>query len=273
MAPCVEFKTFRVNYEEHPGLIPIGVDGEPIRYGTRVQGICLSQPDYLEETEGSLREGMRLHEPVGVWLDYLTYAGWFETPEPDLQESCFCPACVKEFCESENVDACAPGEILRGHQKLWTGHKCRRVAGLASRYASVIREARAGCLVGAYMCPYTPVEYDGALSRIFAQDYRLFSPAIDVFTPLIYARKSGRRDDWGRRLLESSPGFVPANRKVQLILDCLDFPGGLQAAAASGIPTWGFQLFAGGILFHDPARRNIFRTAVDMIKARIEENA
>ena len=39
---CVEFKTFRADFDQRPELIPIGVDGKPIRYGRLVQGVCLS---------------------------------------------------------------------------------------------------------------------------------------------------------------------------------------------------------------------------------------
>ena len=99
------------------------------------------------------------------------------------------------------------------------------------------------CIIGAYMCPWTPAEFDGALTRIFAQDYALLAPAIDVFTPLIYVAKSGRTPEWGREFLEMSPAFVPPGRKVQLILDALDFPDSLLAAAESSRPSWGIQLF------------------------------
>src|SRR5215204_5214158 len=57
IAPCVEFKTFRANFDDHPELIPIGVDGQPIRYGRLVQGVCLSQQHFLDETEENLRAG------------------------------------------------------------------------------------------------------------------------------------------------------------------------------------------------------------------------
>jgi hypothetical protein len=97
VAPCVEFKTFRADFKERPELVPTGVDGRPIRYGRLVQGVCLSQEDFLAETEAHLVEGVRQFQPVGVWLDYLTYAGWFEMPDPDLQESCFCAACIADF--------------------------------------------------------------------------------------------------------------------------------------------------------------------------------
>lgn len=75
IAACVEFKTFRADFAQHPELIPIGVDGKPIRYGDLVQGVCLSQTAFLAATEASLREGVRTYQPQGIWLDYLTYAG------------------------------------------------------------------------------------------------------------------------------------------------------------------------------------------------------
>jgi hypothetical protein len=186
LAACVEFKTFRADFAEHPELIPTGVEGKPIRYGRLVQGVCLSQREFLEETEAHLVAGLQSYQPAGIWLDYLTYAGWFEEPQPDLQESCFCPACIADFCEAAGIDATTPAQILATAQSQGTRHKCERVARLALHYATLIRRHLPGCVVGAYMCPWTPAEFDGALSRIFAQDYTLMAPAIDIFTPLIY---------------------------------------------------------------------------------------
>ncbi len=61
--PCVEFKTFRADFDAHPELIPIGVDGKPLRYGRLVQGVCLSQADFLAETEAHLRDGLQHFAP------------------------------------------------------------------------------------------------------------------------------------------------------------------------------------------------------------------
>lgn len=269
VAACVEFKTFRADFAEHPELVPIGVDGQPIRYGRLVQGVCLSQQDFLDETEAHLAEGLQNYQPSGIWLDYLTYAGWFEEPEPDLQESCFCAACIADFCEATGIDASTPAQILSTAQAQWTQHKCKRVARFAQHYADMIRAALPNCIVGAYMCPWTPSEFDGALSRIFAQDYALFAPAIDVFTPLIYGQKSGRDANWGRELLEQAGEFMPAERKMQLILDVLDFPESLQAVADSAVPSWGIQLFAGAPVFADAGQAQIFAGAVEKIRGRI----
>ncbi|MEZ4867467.1 MAG: hypothetical protein R3C14_39440 [Caldilineaceae bacterium] len=262
IAPCVEFKTFRTDFAAHPELIPIGVDGKPIRYGKLVQGVCLSQPAFLEETEENLLAGLRAYHPTGIWLDYLTYGGWFETPEPDLQESCFCPACVAEFCEATGIDATTPAIILRNHQAAWTRHKCERIAHYAAHYAQLIRTHLPDCIIGAYMCPWTPAEFDGALSRIFAQDYALLAPAIDVFTPLIYGVKSGRPASWGREWLAASATFVPTARKVQLILDALDFPASLEQWGQAAEPGWGVQVFGGAQMFANPAWAERFHALV-----------
>ncbi|MCC9078687.1 hypothetical protein FKZ61_021565 [Litorilinea aerophila] len=269
LAACVEFKTFRANFDERPELIPIGVDGQPIRYGRLVQGVCLSQEEFLEEVETALVEGVRTFQPTGIWLDYLTYAGWFETPAPDLQESCFCPSCIAEFCQATGIDADTPQAILAHHRDAWTRHKCERIAAFARHYGAIIRAHLPGCVVGAYMCPWRPDEFDGALRRIFAQDYSLLAPAIDVFTPLIYARKSGRAADWGRAFLESARDFVPADRHIQLILDVLDFPDSLEHVAASREPSWGIQLFGGASIFAEPDAARIFAAAVERMRAAL----
>jgi len=269
VAACVEFKTFRADFDASPALIPTGVDGKPIRYGPLVQGVCLSQPAFLDHIEASLRAGVRQFQPAGIWLDYLTYAGWFEVPTPDLQESCFCPGCIATFCEQTGIDAPTPAEILARHAVAWREHKCARIASFAAHYAQIIRAALPGCVIGAYMCPWTPQEFDGALTRIFAQDYAQLAPAIDVFTPLVYGSKSGRPASWGRTFLEATPAFVPRNRPVQLILDALDGPDSLVQTAAAVVPSWGLQVFGGAAVFADPAAARVFATTVERIRADV----
>ncbi len=269
VAACVEFKTFRADFAEHPELIPIGTDGTPIRYGRLVQGVCLSQMEFLEKTEAALIEGVRSFQPPGIWLDYLTGAGWFEVPDPDLQESCFCAACIAEFCEATGIDAETPAAILADHATAWTRHKCERIAGFGRHYATIIRAHLPDCVIGAYMCPWTPTEFDGALTRIFAQDYTLLAGAIDIFTPLIYAKKSGRTAQWGQAWLAEARQFVPESCPVQLILDALDFPASLDAVAAASPPSWGLQIFGGAALFATDDGAAHFGRAVAEIRQRL----
>ncbi len=173
---------------------------------------------------------------------------------------------MKAFCEVTGIDATTPAEILGAHADPWTQHKCERVARYAARYAALVRTHLAECTIGAYMCPWTPGEYDGALRSIFAQDYALLAPSIDVFTPLIYVKKSGRTSAWGRKLLDQMGSFIPQSSKVQLILDVLDFPDSLTATAEAANPSWGIQMFGGAQVFEDPEAAGIFRSAVDRIR-------
>lgn len=266
IAACVEFKTFRADFAAHPELIPTGADGRPVRYGPLVQGVCLSQQGFLEEIEAELLDGVRKYRPAGIWLDYLTYAGWFEVPDPDLQDSCFCQPCIADFCEATGLDASTPDEILSTAAGPWEQHKCQRIAGFARRYVNLIHAQLPDCIVGAYMCPWQPHEFGRALTRIFGQDYAQLAPAIDVFTPLIYCAKSGRGPAWGREFLDASPAFVPPDRPVQLILDALDFPASLRETAASLRPSRGLQIFDGARIFRDPALAAEFAAAVDEIR-------
>jgi hypothetical protein len=221
--------------------------------------------------EESLLAGLAIYRPAGVWLDYLTYAGWFETPTPDLQESCFCRACIADFCDATGIDADTPAEILAVAAEAWTAHNCRRIARFGAYYAGLIRSRLPECIIGAYMCPWTPVEFEGALRRIFAQDYDLLAPHIDVFTPLIYATKSGRSPDWAREFLEAAPAFVPPRQPVQLILDVLEFPASLWSAAESARPSWGIQIFGGAGIFADAAQSEVFAAAVAQMQGRWQE--
>ena len=119
------------------------------------------------------------------------------------------------------------------------------------------------------MCPWTPDEFDGALGGVFAQDYALLAPHIDVFTPLIYANKCGRPASWARQFLEASPGFVPAGGRVQLILDVEDFPASLEETAAAEPPSWGVQIFAGASVFADREQAATFRRLSQAMRARL----
>jgi hypothetical protein len=266
VAACVEFKTFRADFSARPELVPTGVDGRPIRYGRLVQGVCLSQQEFLDEIAADLVDGLQAYQPAGVWLDYLTYAGWFEVPDPDLQDSCFCQACIADFCTATGLDTTSPAEILRTAPELWERRKCERIAEYARQYADLIHAKLPDCVVGAYMCPWQPPEFDRALTRIFAQDYARLAPAIDVFTPLVYCAKSGRGPGWGREFLDASPAFVPGDRPVQLILDAQDFPASVRNTAEANPPSHGLQVFDGASVLRDPHLSDEFAAAVERIR-------
>jgi hypothetical protein len=123
------------------------------------------------------------------------------------------------------------------------------------------------------MCPWRPDEHNGALGRIFAQDYGLLARSIDVFTPLIYAAKSGRSAAWAGEFLDASPGFVPSGCRIQLILDYLDYPSSLLAMLSSRVPSFGMQIFGGSRIFADGAAARQFAEGVSRSRAVLRPTA
>jgi hypothetical protein len=100
IAACVEFKTFRADFDAHPELVPIGADGQPIRYGRLVQGVCLSQPAFLEQIEADLRAGLQIYRPAGIWLDYLTYAAGSRSPTPTFRRAASASPALPAFASA-----------------------------------------------------------------------------------------------------------------------------------------------------------------------------
>ncbi len=88
--------------------------------------------------------------------------------------------------------------------------------------------------------------------------------------PLSMGRRVGVGQVGGGYSWKQAPRFVPAERKVQLILDVLDFPASLQAVADSPAPSWGIQLFAGAPVFADAMQATIFADAVERIREQLE---
>jgi len=63
--------------------------------------------------------------------------------------------------------------------------------------------------------------------------------------------------------------FVPPERKVQLILDALDFPDSLQATGEAQRPSWGLQVFNGAQMFVTPRWAGLFQQVVNRVRAQL----
>lgn len=268
---CVEFKTFRGDYKKNPKLLPLGIDGKRLQYSSMFQGICLSQHEYLQEIVENLINGLKKFTPYGIWLDYMTFGGWFETTAPDLQDSCFCSECINTFQNKYNIDISSPLEIRNKYYKEWIRYKSDTITDYAENYNAIIKKYAPDCIVGIYMCPWKPDEFSGALENIFGQNYRKLAPYTDFFTPLLYARKSGKPAEWGRRFLENSKQFIPDQSRAQLIIDFLDYPDSLQEIADSKVPSAGIQIFNGKAIFESIENVKIFDTCVKKIISRCNQ--
>ena len=60
----------------------------------------------------------------------------------------------------------------------------------------VIKRKRPGALLGVYHCPWTDEEFKGARRRVLGLDLDELADVVDVFSPMVYHGRMGRRTDW-----------------------------------------------------------------------------
>ena len=160
LAPCVEVKTFRADFAKRPDLVPIGVDGKPIRYGAPRAG-GLPEPRLLH---GGDRDEPRLGAR-------LLRAGGRVARLPDLRrlvrDAGARPAGELLLRRLHRRSSSRPPESTPGPpRRSWAGTRspgpttsAGASPGWRRRYADLIRARRPGCVVGAYMCPWMPGEH------------------------------------------------------------------------------------------------------------------
>jgi hypothetical protein len=60
----------------------------------------------------------------------------------------------------------------------------------------VLRSRRPGAQLGVYHCPWTDEEFGGARRRILGLDLERLAAEVDVFSPMVYHGRMGRKPEW-----------------------------------------------------------------------------
>ncbi len=165
-------------------------------------GVCPTEPGFRKYRFDQLRELLSEYDLDGVWMDYVHWHAQFEEPEPILPETCFCDHCLDRFSEDSGIEI--PGGttsekarwILNNHDTPWRDWRCKVIHEWAIDMKSIIREARPEALLGLYHCPWNDQEFNGARRRILGLDYDLLKETIDVFSPMVYHGRMGRKPVW-----------------------------------------------------------------------------
>ncbi|WP_235297805.1 glycoside hydrolase family 10 protein [Portibacter marinus] len=187
---------------KHPEAWAINEKGEKVKPASWFMGVCPTEPNFRSYRFNLLRNLLQEYELDGVWMDYVHFHAQFEEPEPILPETCFCEHCVKTF--SENSELKIPEGtvseraewILENHDLTWRDWRCKVILDWAVEIKSIINEIRPEALLGLYHCPWDDQEFDGANRRLLGLDYDLLKGTIDVFSPMVYHAKMGRKPDW-----------------------------------------------------------------------------
>jgi hypothetical protein len=199
-----EFATLNgKNYvEHHPEAWPINEHGEKVSPASWFMGICPTDTAFKSFRFNQLRTLLQKYDLDGVWMDYLHWHAQFEEPEPILPETCFCDRCTGIFAASAGItleDTAINDRaswILNNQNEAWRLWRCRVIYDWTMEIKAIVKEVRPDALLGLYHCPWNDDEYNGARQRILGLDYDLLRPVIDVFSPMVYHGRMGRKPEW-----------------------------------------------------------------------------
>ena len=138
----------------------------------------------------------------GIWLDFIRYPAHWEVAEPVLEQTCFCPVCLKNFEKATGLQAEGKTTvekarwILKYHEKEWIHFKTGVIAGFVRELSEAVRNENPDVLRGLFAVPWTEKERSGAILEIIGQDIRLLAQSVDVFSPMVYYPLMGRKPGW-----------------------------------------------------------------------------
>jgi hypothetical protein len=191
-------------WQEHPESRPINADGKPIEKIQWYAGVCPNQAWLWEEKLDRIEKLVRECHVDGIWLDFIRYPCHWEVLDPGLEQTCFCPACLRQF--SADTGTTLPAKlrttkqraawILDNQRERFIGWKTDRIALFVQRAREVARRANPNVMIGLFGVPWKEGERDDAIRAIIAQDYRKLAPHVDVFSPMVYHKMCGRDVAW-----------------------------------------------------------------------------
>lgn len=258
--------------ESHPEAWPIDESGEQSPAASWFLGACPTEPGFRAYRTRQLEEMLDKFALAGVWMDYFHWHAQFEEPVPILPETCFCASCLGTFERATGLHpvgtstAAKAQWLLTNHDKAWRDWRAAVLVEWARMCRAIVRRKRPEALLGVYHCPWTDAEYDGARRRILGLDFDLLAPEVDVFSPMVYHKRKGRKPEWVREYVEWISKRLPGNVRIWPIVQAHGSPSAVTAAefeqvmrgGASGRAS-GLQMFTIGAVAEDPAKMEVLR--------------
>ncbi|MFC1537253.1 hypothetical protein ACFL4P_00330 [Gemmatimonadota bacterium] len=253
--------------ESHPEAWPIDQNGERSLKATWFMGICPTNPQFKQYRMSTLRQLLQKFDLDGIWMDYVHWHAQFEDPHPILPETCFCDHCLAAFETSCGISLPAGSTaekaswILEHHDRQWRDWRCSVVTGWARDMKRIIRQERPGALLGIFHCPWDDEEFDGARRRILGLDFKELAEVVDVFSPMVYHGRMGRKAEWVKDYLawfcESLQIDRDTSPRVWPIVQASDEPGPVSPAEFEKVLRYGVTAGSTGVMMftiHSVAR-------------------
>ncbi len=213
-------------WKTYPQLRPVNSEGEPLpsKYGS---GICPTQRWYWPRILGRISQKLQAGYD-GVWLDFIRFGSYWEAPQPQLEQLCFCDSTLADFSKASgiaipqdtvsvdslilvtNSNALAHRDslfrrplttaekaswILTHHERDWYDYKKNVITDFVKQAKERFAK-RPGKTLGLFVVPWRRNEQSDAITRVFGQDVMALRDHVDVFSPMLYHELRGRPLAW-----------------------------------------------------------------------------
>ncbi len=160
--------------DDDPSTLATLEDGRPAE-DSWVRFACPSDADHLAKVRERIKGDIRDFDPPGLSLDFLRFFQFWEMTDPgstleSLPRSCFC-------------DRCRDRQKAYGSVGEW---RVSVITETARALCEDIRQAGPGCRIGIHCVPWKRDMFDGAISKVIGQNFRVLSEIGDYLTPMIY---------------------------------------------------------------------------------------
>ncbi len=190
--------------EEYSDLAPIGLDGKPLAPIKWYMGINPAIDWYREKKLKDIRGILEEFDIDGLWLDFIRYPCHWEVLSPKLEQSSFDEVSLRKF--EEYIGIPVPGItaqdkarwILDNRLEEWTRWKCEQITSFCRDTREIVKDINPDVILGIFSVPWREDQFDGAIFKIIAQDFKALSSYIDVFSPMVYHLMCGFTVDWIR---------------------------------------------------------------------------
>lgn len=186
--------------KEHPDAAPLGPDGKPSPPPHGWQGVSPFHAGYRRNRMQEFRRVLATFGIDGIWLDYHhAHASW-ERDTPNLPDTDFSPAALRQFSKQTGITLpeavpAAAQILLTEYREEWTDFRCGVFTDWVREYREVLDDVRPQALLGTFHCPWSTEDYDGAIRHKLAIDLPGQAPYLDIFSIMPYHARFGHAQD------------------------------------------------------------------------------
>jgi hypothetical protein len=139
----------------------------------------------------------------GLWLDFIRYPVHWESPSPNLPQTCFCPVCLEKFSKDsglalpEGASAKETADlILSASRAEWRAWRAEQITSLIRQAKEILQQENPEIKLGLFGLPWLRQEKQDAIVRVAGQDFASMAPWVDVFSPMVYHLMCGETPAW-----------------------------------------------------------------------------